>query len=121
MTLKPEADSAQTNSNTCYSFEQASSVKILITNKVKLVDWLSEDLHILDHVYSDGIITTRVHRRLKNTAQPEDAISELIDRVTGNGEGTSSQFLKLLRKPEILREYPQLKEWISSLALPGKK
>ena len=55
------------------------------------------------------------------TAQPEDACIELIDTVTNNGEGTSSQFLKLLKKPEILDTYPQLKEWTSSLALPGKK
>ena len=53
------------------------------------------------------------------TTQPEDACIDLIDTVTDRGEETSSQFLKLLKKPEILDTYPQLKDWNYSFVLPG--
>ena len=96
-------------------------MNILITNKVKLVEWLSSDLHILQHVLEDRILTPRVYRRLMNMTQPEEACIQLIDTVTSNGERTSSKFLKLLKKPEILNTYQELKKWISSLALSGKK
>ena len=88
---------------------------------MKLVEWLSTDLHILQHAHSDGVIDDRVYRKLKTTPQltPEDACIQLIDTITGRGEETSRQFLKLLRKPEILSTYPQLKKWNPSLALPG--
>ena len=95
-------------------------MKILVSNKVKLVKWLSTDRYIIQHAHSDEVIDDRVYRRLKNTAQPEDACIDLIDTVINRGEGTSTQFLKLLKKTEILVTYPQLKEWNSSSALPGK-
>ena len=94
---------------------------ILVSNKVKLVEWLSSDLHILQHVDSAGVIDRRVYRNLTNTPKltPEDVCIQLIDTITDRGEETSRHFLKLLRKPEILNTYPQLKEWNPSLVLPG--
>ena len=96
-------------------------MNILVANKVKLVEWLSADLHILQHAHSDGVIDTRVYRNLTTTPQvtPEGVCIKLIDTITGGGEETSCQFLKLLEKPEILNTYPQLKKWNPSLALPG--
>ena len=104
-------------------------MNILVSNKVKLVEWLSADLRILQHAQSDGVIDTRVYRNLKTTPQltPEAACIQLIDTITGGGEGTSAQFLQLLKQPEILVTYPQLKDWDPSLvpqrpsAVPGKK
>ena len=94
-------------------------MKILIADKVKLVEWLSSDLHILQHAQANGIISHRVYKQLI-TLQPEAACIKLIDTITFiGGEGTSSQFLKLLKKPEILETYPQLKEWNASFVLPG--
>ena len=93
---------------------------ILVSNKVNLVDWLSSDRLIIQHAFSDGVINLRIYKRLKDTAVTEDACIDLIDGVVNGGEGTSTQFLKLLKKPEILVTYPQLKEWNSSSALPGK-
>ena len=105
--------------NTCYSFLQGSSVDILVANKVDLIEWLSTDLlYILQHAQADRIIDHRVYRKLK-VLQPEAACIELIDTVIDRGEGTSSEFLKLLGKPKILNTYPQLKEWNASLALQG--
>ena len=102
---------------------------VLISNKVKLVEWLSSDLHILQHAHSDGLIDHRVYRNLTKTPQltPEAACIQLIDTITGGGEGTSAQFLQLLKQPEILVTYPQLKDWDPSLvpqrpsAVPGRK
>ena len=94
---------------------------ILVANKVKLVEWLSGDLHILQHAEADGVIDMRVYRNLKQTPQlnPEDVCIKLIDTITDKGEETSCHFLQLLKKPEILSTYPQLKEWNPSLALTG--
>ena len=88
---------------------------------MQLVEWLSADLHILQHAYSDGVIDRRVYRKLRTTTQldAESVCIKLIDTITDRGEETSRQFLKLLRKPEILNTYPQLKEWNPSLVLPG--
>ena len=96
-------------------------MNILVVNKIKLVEWLSADLHILQHAYSDGVIDWRVYRKLKTTPllDAEAVCIQLIDTITGRGEETSRQFLELLRKPEILNTYPQLKEWNPSLVLPG--
>ena len=98
-------------------------MNILITNKLKLVEWLSADLHILQHAQSDGVIDHKVYRNLTKTPKltPEDACIQLIDTITDRGEETSRQFLELLRKPEILNTYPQLKEWNAAFVLPGKK
>ena len=96
-------------------------MNILLTNKVELVEWLSSDHHIVQLAHSDGIITTRDYRKLRNKVQPEDACIRLIDTVIDRGEGTSAEFLELLKTPEILNTYPQLKEWNSSVVLPGKK
>ena len=98
---------------------------VLVSNKVKLVDWLSTDLHILQHAHSDGVIEQRLYRQLMDTAQKEDACIKLIDTMINRGEETSSEFLQLLNKPQILSTYPQLKDWDPSLvpqrpsAVPG--
>ena len=94
-------------------------MNILVANKVKLVKWLSSDRYILQHAHSDGILDTRIYRQLNDAARREDACIQLIDTMIDGGEGTSSQFLKLLKKPEILETYPQLKEWNASFVLPG--
>ena len=96
-------------------------MKILITNKPKLIKCLSSDLIILQHAESDGIINARVYEQLRDIEKREDVCIQLLDTVISKGEGTSSQFLTLLQKPEILDAYPQLKEWIVSVGLPGKK
>ena len=90
-------------------------MKILVASKVKLAEWLSSDLHILQHAYADGIIEKRVYNKLEYTAQPaEAACIQLLDTVINRGEGTAAQFLQLLTKSEILKTYPQLQEWNSS-------
>ena len=102
---------------------------ILVNYKTDLIEWLSSDLHILQHAQSDGVIDTRVYRNLMTTRPltPEAVCIQLIDTITDRGEETSRQFLKLLRKEEILNTYPQLKELDPSSvqpavrAVPGKR
>ena len=96
-------------------------MKILVANKVELINWLSSDLYILDHAHQDEIITDRVYKRLRDAEQPKVVCTKLIDSVISSGEATSSQFLALLKKAEILDTYPQLKKWNPSVALAGKK
>ena len=103
-------------------FWQESSVNILKRNKVKLVRWLSTDFQfMLQHSHSGDIIDDRVYQRLRNKSPPEDACIDLIDSLMSRGEGPSSDFLKLLKDPEIHSTYnTQLKDWILSLELPGE-
>ena len=102
---------------------------ILVANKVQLVEWLSADLFILQHAQQDGVINKRVYQDLAYTPKltPGDVCIQLIDTIIYGGEETSAKFLQLLKKPEILELYPQLKEWDPSAspprlsAVPGKK
>ena len=96
-------------------------MKILIANKPELIKWLRSDLIILQHVQAEGIINDRVYEQLRDIEKRENVCIQLLDTVINKGEGTSSQFLTLLQKPEILDAYPQLKEWTVSVGLPGKK
>ena len=94
-------------------------MEILVANKVELIETLSTDLHILQHAQADGVINQRVYKLLI-ACQPEAACIQLIDRMISGGEGTSTKFLRLLQKQEILDTYTQLRELKSSFALPGK-
>ena len=102
-------------------------MEILVREKVKLLEWLGTDPHLLQHVHSDGILPTRVYKQVKelsDKAQTEQAYIKLIDTIIQRGEETSAQFLQLLKKPEILNIYPQLKELDPSFvppAVPGKR
>ena len=96
-------------------------MKILVANKMELIKWFSSDLIILQHAHCDGIINDRVYGQLRDIQQREEVCIKLIDTVIYKGEETSSQFLTLLQKPEILAVYPQLKKWNLSFALPGKR
>ena len=93
---------------------------ILVANKMELIEWLSGNLLILQHAQADRVINQRFYKQLINL-QPEAACIKLIDTMLDGGEGTSSKFLKLLKKTKILDIYPQLMDWNPSLALQGER
>ncbi|XP_078119317.1 uncharacterized protein LOC144526041 isoform X2 [Sander vitreus] len=89
---------------------QGPAVEIIINHKVELVEWLRADhSFILQHVHTKCIVTDRQYQRLKHISQPEERVTELIDQVIAGGQESCSVFLKVLKEPDILQTYPQLK------------
>ncbi|XP_031152379.1 uncharacterized protein si:dkey-10c21.1 isoform X3 [Sander lucioperca] len=85
-------------------------VKIIKNHKVELEECLRADhSFILQHVHAKHIVTDRQYQRLKNISQPEECVIELIDQVIARGQESCSLFLEVLKEPDILQTYPQLK------------
>ncbi|XP_026152230.1 uncharacterized protein LOC113124004 isoform X2 [Mastacembelus armatus] len=86
-------------------------VKMIMKHKVELIDCLRADCNfILQHVHARDIVTDRQYQNLKCVPKPEESIINLIDQVIAKGQESCSSFGKLLKEPEVLKTYPQLKE-----------
>ena len=84
---------------------------MITRDKVKIIDCLRRDhSHILQLVHQKEIVDDRQYDKLKHISQPEQTIIDLIDQVIGKGEEYCSQFLEVLKEPDVLITYPQLKE-----------
>uniref|UniRef100_A0A8C4E379 CARD domain-containing protein n=1 Tax=Dicentrarchus labrax TaxID=13489 RepID=A0A8C4E379_DICLA len=70
---------------------------------------MADHSFILQHVHAKHIITDRQYQYIKHISQPEDRITNLIDQVICKGQETCSSFLEVLKQPDVLRTYPQLK------------
>lgn len=98
------------------SSSQGPAMKMIIENKVKLIDWLRADsVFILQHVHSKRIVTDREYQELKSLSVPEAAVTDLIDKMILKKEETCSQFLDTLKESEVNDTYPELKKWITTL------
>ncbi|TDH07161.1 hypothetical protein EPR50_G00120840 [Perca flavescens] len=92
---------------------QGPAVEIIIHHKVELIECLRADpSFILQHVHAKRMVTDGQYQRLKHISQPEERVTELIDQVIGGGQESCSRFLTVLKKPDILQTYPQLKKMV---------
>ncbi|XP_037645550.1 uncharacterized protein si:dkey-10c21.1 isoform X1 [Sebastes umbrosus] len=90
---------------------QGSAVKMIIEHKVELIACLRADLSfILQHVHARHIVTDRQYQNLKHLSQPEETVINLIDQVIDKGQEYCLRFLDVLKDPDVLRTYPQLKD-----------
>ncbi|XP_067459136.1 uncharacterized protein [Thunnus thynnus] len=90
---------------------QGPAGKMITRHKVKIIDCLRRDhSYILQLVHQKEIVDERQYDKLKHISQPEQTIIDLIDQVIGKGEEYCSQFLEVLKEPDVLITYPQLKE-----------
>ncbi|XP_024244897.1 uncharacterized protein LOC112225308 isoform X1 [Oncorhynchus tshawytscha] len=98
------------------SSSQGPAMKMIIENKVKLIDWLRADSgFLLQHVHSKRIVTDREYQELKSLSVPEAAVTDLIDKIILKKEETCSQFLDTLKESEVNDTYPELKKWITTI------
>ncbi|XP_043097678.1 caspase-8-like [Puntigrus tetrazona] len=90
--------------------DEKESFNKILQNKTFLLETLSADPNIiLQHVHQDKLITQRDYGNLSDTTKREQKVIDLLDRLMGRGEQTCCQFIKLLRKDEILEIFPKLK------------
>lgn len=83
--------------------------KMINSNRVELIDCLRGDPHILQHVHGREIITGSQYQTLTKVLSPVKAATVLIDLVLGRGEEICQQFIEVLKIPDVLETYPQLK------------
>lgn len=80
-------------------------------NKVELIHCLMADpSFILQHVQSKSIITDRQYNYAMHVSQPEQAVTYLIDQVMSEGADTCSLFIEVLKNPQVVKTYPQLRQ-----------
>ncbi|XP_033473436.2 uncharacterized protein LOC117251341 isoform X1 [Epinephelus lanceolatus] len=90
---------------------QGPAVKTITEHKLELIDCLRADhSFILQHVHAKQIVTDRQYQNLKHILQPEETVTNLIDKLIVNGQNSCSLFLEVLKEPDILKTYPQLRE-----------
>ncbi|XP_070771382.1 uncharacterized protein [Enoplosus armatus] len=90
---------------------QGPAVTWITSHKVELIDCLRGDhSFILQHVHAKHIVTDRQYQDIKHSSLPEKTVTNLIDQVIGKGQETCSLFLEVLKQPDVLRTYPQLKQ-----------
>ncbi|KAK5861449.1 hypothetical protein PBY51_022845 [Eleginops maclovinus] len=90
---------------------QGPAAKMIITNKLGLIDCLSADSSfILQNVHEKQIVTDRQYLILKDLSQQEETVIKLIDQVIRKDENSCSLFLEVLKQPDVLMTYPKLKE-----------
>ncbi len=88
---------------------------MIIERKVELIDCLRADhSFILQHVHAGSVITDREYQNMKCVSQPEETVTKLIDQVIGKGQESCSRFLEVLKEPDILKTYPQLKQIVQN-------
>ncbi|XP_028993126.1 uncharacterized protein si:dkey-10c21.1 [Betta splendens] len=93
------------------SCDREPAVKRIMENKTELVDCLSSDCtFILQQVHSEDIVTGREYRNLKEEAQSEKAVIDLLDLLIAKGQESCSSFLELLKDQEVLETFPKLKK-----------
>ncbi|KAM8748440.1 uncharacterized protein AB9X84_013600 [Acanthopagrus schlegelii] len=86
------------------------AVKMITNHKVDLINRLMADpSFILQHVQAKEIITDREYQRVKSVTQPEEKVTELLDCVISKGEDYCSRFLDILKVPNVVQTYPQLR------------
>ncbi|KAM8747849.1 uncharacterized protein AB9X84_015732 isoform 2-T2 [Acanthopagrus schlegelii] len=99
----------------------SSSAKKMITeHKVELINCLMADhSYILQHSHSKQIITDRQYFNIKekSPSTPQETVIDLIDHVILNGQKSCTLLLKVLKLPEVLSNYPQLKEILNEMQL----
>lgn len=87
--------------------------------KVELINCLMADhSYILQHAHAKQIITVRQYQNIKkkSPSTPEDTVTDLIDYVIiVNGQKSCTDFLEVLKLPDVLSTYPQLKEIINKM------
>uniref|UniRef100_A0A8D3C2Q1 CARD domain-containing protein n=1 Tax=Scophthalmus maximus TaxID=52904 RepID=A0A8D3C2Q1_SCOMX len=90
---------------------------MIIEHKVELIDCLRADhSFILQHVHAGCIVTDRQYQNLKHICLPEKTLTDLIDQVIDNGQISCSLFIEVLKNPEVVRTYPQLKDITRNLS-----
>lgn len=98
------------------SSSQGPTVKMIIAHKVELIDCLRADhSFILQHVHAKDVVTDRQYQDLRNISGPEKTVTNLLDNVIGRGEKSCSLFLEVLKKPDVLETYPQLKQILKKM------
>ncbi|XP_041858298.1 uncharacterized protein si:dkey-10c21.1 [Melanotaenia boesemani] len=85
------------------------AVKWITDHKVKLISCLKADLFILQYVHEKEIVTDSQYDNLKHSSPPETTVINLIDQVIIKGQETCEKFLVVLKEPDVLNTYPQLK------------
>ena len=90
-------------------------MKLIMDNKVKIINSLMTDVFILQHAHEKRIISDRQYQNLKDFPILEKTIISLIDQVIAKGQETSHEFLQVLKEPEVLRTYPQLKDILKNV------
>lgn len=84
---------------------------MITEHKVELIECLMADhSFILQHVHAKHIVTDRQYQNLKHISQPEETVTNLIDQIILKGQRSCSLFLEILKEPDVLRTFPQLKE-----------
>uniref|UniRef100_A0A3Q1HY58 CARD domain-containing protein n=1 Tax=Anabas testudineus TaxID=64144 RepID=A0A3Q1HY58_ANATE len=89
-------------------------------HKEKLVDCLRSDCSfILQRAQVKELVTDRQYQNLKDISQSEQTVIDLIDRLMSNGQKSCTLFIEVLKEPEVLRTYPQLKDisWLDCCML----
>lgn len=95
--------------------------KIIVTNKPKLIKWLSLDATgLLQHVQSKGIIKMDEYNDLMSVSSSRTIVITLLDLLIGKGESTCRTFLNLLNKDDVNESFPELREWIKAVDTSGK-
>lgn len=90
---------------------KGAAVKMITEHKVELIECLMADhSFILQHVHAKHIVTDRQYQNLKHISQPEETVTNLIDQIILKGQRSCSLFLEILKEPDVLRTFPQLKE-----------
>ncbi|XP_026231572.1 uncharacterized protein LOC113172764 [Anabas testudineus] len=90
---------------------QEPAVKMIRQHKEKLVDCLRSDCSfILQRAQVKELVTDRQYQNLKDISQSEQTVIDLIDRLMSNGQKSCTLFIEVLKEPEVLRTYPQLKD-----------
>ncbi|XP_024266397.1 protein mono-ADP-ribosyltransferase PARP15 isoform X1 [Oncorhynchus tshawytscha] len=102
--------------------EVSGMENIIITNKMKLIDWLRVDpMYILQHLHCKGIIKDREYQSLMSVPEPENKVIKLLDKIIGKKEITCCQFLDTLKEHDVNETYPVLQQWITTLDLPAQQ
>lgn len=91
---------------------------------MKLIEWLSGEELIIQHVHSRKLITMSEYMTLKSIKDPIAKVTELLDNILKKGDPCCVEFLELLKKDDVNESRPALKEWIGTVntsALKDKK
>ncbi|KAF4087198.1 hypothetical protein AMELA_G00092790 [Ameiurus melas] len=104
--------------------ESEGTMDIIQDKKVQLIEWLSEEDLILQHVHSRKLITMPEYKKLKSIQDPIAKVTELLDIVLKKGDPHCIEFLELLKKDDVNESRPALQDWIRTVdtsALKDKK
>ncbi|TKS71651.1 hypothetical protein D9C73_004897 [Collichthys lucidus] len=110
-TLVPAANPNEAFPSRTPPSSKGPAAKMITEHKVKLIECLMADrFFILQHVHAKEIVTDREYQDLKHTPQPGQTVTDLIDCVIFKGEDSCSRFIEVLKEPEVVDTYPQLRQ-----------